>query len=63
MGRGISHSSPSEPAMFVKRLPNVFQTSMAFGTHWVAVVQMSLVHWVRAQDYNRCENSKVVFLT
>ena len=37
--------TPSKPATFVQRLPNVFQTSMAFETRWVAVVQMSLVHW------------------
>ena len=33
----------SEPATFVQRLPNVFQTSMAFGTRWVVVVQTSLM--------------------
>ena len=36
---------PSEPGMFVQRLPNVFQTFMTFGTRWVFVVQTSLVHW------------------
>ena len=30
---------------FVQRLPNVFQTSMAFGTRWAVVVQTSLVPW------------------
>ena len=42
VARCVSH--PSEPATFV-RLPNVFQTSMAFGTRWVVVIQTSLVHW------------------
>ena len=37
----------SEPATFVQRLHNVFQTSMAFETRWVVVVQTSLVHWER----------------
>ena len=32
-------SDPSEPATFIQRLLNVFQT------RWVVVVQMSLVHW------------------
>ena len=36
----------SEPATFVQRLPNVFQTPWQFGTRWVVVVQTSLVHWV-----------------
>ena len=36
---------PSESATFV-RLLNVFQTSWTFGTRWVVVVRMSLVHWV-----------------
>ena len=36
---------PSEPATFVQRLRNVFQTPRTFGTCWVVVVQMSLVHW------------------
>ena len=40
-------SQPSEPATFVQRLHNVFQTSMAFETRWVVVVQTSLVHWER----------------
>ena len=31
---------------FVQRLPNVFQTPWTFGTPWIVVVQMSLVHWV-----------------
>ena len=30
--------TPSEPATFVQRLPNVFQTSMTFETRWVVVV-------------------------
>ena len=33
------------PATFVKRLPNGFQTPWTFGTLWVVVAQMSLVHW------------------
>ena len=46
---------PREPATFVQRLPNVFQTSMTFGTRWVVVVtcgtrwvefvHTSIVHW------------------
>ena len=40
--------TPSEPATYVQRLPKVFQTSMAFRTLWVVVVQMSLVHWAVA---------------
>ena len=34
---------PSEPATFVQRLPNVFQT---FETRWVVVLQTSPVHRV-----------------
>ena len=43
--RKKSQSNPSEPATFVQRLPNVFQTPWTFGTRWVAVVQTLLVHW------------------
>ena len=35
---------PSEPVTFVQQLPNVFQTSMIFGTRWAVAVQTSLVH-------------------
>ena len=29
----------------VQRLPNVVQTSMTFGQHWVDIVKTSNVHW------------------
>ena len=44
----ILSTIPSRPATFVQRLPNVFQTSMVFGTSWVVVEQMSM-HY----DYQR----------
>ena len=50
-------SKTSEPATFEQRLPNVFQTSMAFGTRWVVVVQTSLVHW-KCCDKKRCVHKK-----
>ena len=37
---------PSEPATFVQRLPNVFQTPWTFGTRWIVVIQRSLALWV-----------------
>ena len=41
---------PSEPATFVQRLLNVFQTPMTFGARWVVVVQTSLVHCVKTSQ-------------
>ena len=41
-----THIKPSEPATFVQRLPNVFQTPWMFEKHWVVVVQTSLVHTI-----------------
>ena len=52
---------PCEPAALVQRLPNVFQTSMAFGTRWVVVVQTSLGVWNTFGS--RCTNSDVCTTT
>ena len=37
---------PSEPATFLQRLPNVFQTSLTFGIRWVVVAPTSRVRWI-----------------
>ena len=41
----FGQSKPGEPATFVQRTPNVFQTPWTFGTRWVVLVQTSLVHY------------------
>ena len=45
----FSIGHPSEPATFVQRLPNVFQTPWMFGTRWLVIVQTSLVYWFESE--------------
>ena len=41
----LQDNIPSEPVTFVQRLRNLW----TFGTCWVVVVQMSLVHWIESR--------------